>query len=202
MRYTFLTMHADLPYRITLVAIAAIHLAISLRYVKQTEGGHRLFGPRAEGPFLAGATAVILLLYVAAVLMYLINPAWMMWAALDSPVCLRWAGGLLMTLGAALHLWGSHHLGTNLTVTISTITGHRLVTSGPFRWVRHPLYAGGMLESLGVCLLLSNYAVAAGALGFWTLVIIRTKKEEAILFDTFGEAYRNYQTRTGRFLPR
>jgi protein-S-isoprenylcysteine O-methyltransferase Ste14 len=199
---TLLIMHADLPYRITIIAIAAIHLAVSLQHAQRAEGGQRFFGPRMEGPFLAWGTLAFLLLYATTVLVYLINPAWMTWAAPGSPVPLRWAGGPLMALGAALHLWGSHHLGTNLTVTISTTTGHRLVTSGPYRWVRHPLYTGGMLESLGVCLLLPNYAVAAGAVGFWGLVILRTKKEEAILFDTFGEAYRNYQAHTGRFLPR
>ena len=107
-----------------------------------------------------------------------------------------------MVLGSALHLWGMAHLGKNLTISISTRAGHSLITGGPFSWVRHPLYVGGMIESLGVCLLLSNWVVALCAGAFWALVAIRTPLEEQVLRETFGEAYDIYCARVGRFLPR
>ena len=195
-------MMLDLPYRIALVAIAALQFAILRGYLGKARAGTSLRQPRAEGRWLAAGTAAFFLMYGAAVLVYLIDPAWMAWSRVALPGALRWCGAPLMAVGAALHLWGTHHLGANLSITISTGAGHRLVTSGPYRRVRHPLYTGGMIESLGVCLLLADAAVTAGAAGFWVLVALRTAREEAILLETFGEAYRRYQGRVGRFLPR
>jgi protein-S-isoprenylcysteine O-methyltransferase Ste14 len=195
-------MGVDLPYRIALIAIAAVQLAIGRLYLRKAGAGGTLFQPRAEGPWLAWGAGAFIVLYGLAVLVYLLYPAWMAWSALPLPAASRWCGAPLMALGAAMHLWGSHHLGANLTMSISTREGHTLVTTGPYRWVRHPLYSGGMLESVGVCLLLANGAVALAALGFWAIIAWRTHLEEARLLEAFGAAYAAYQRETGRFLPR
>lgn len=195
-------MNPDLSYRIAMVALSAAHLVVSRRYMKRSGAGATLFQKRDEGLLLAWAAAICFAGYALSVLLILLNPAWMAWGALPLSGVVRWSGAPLMALGAALHVWGAHHLGANLTVTISTRNGHTLVTSGPFRWVRHPLYSGGMLESMGVCLLLANGAVVAFAVGFWGLVIWRTPLEEARLEAVFGEAYRDYRSHVGRFVPK
>lgn len=158
--------------------------------------------PRAEGVWLAWGAGLFISAYSLGVLVWLLNPAWMAWSAFVLSPTLRWCGVPCMALGAAVHLWGSHHLGRNLTITIGTRRDHTLITSGPYRWVRHPLYSGGMIESLGVALLVENGFVAIAAAAFWIVVVIRTAREEAILVETFGEAYRNYQGCTGPFIPR
>ena len=194
-------MYTDLSYRIVLIALATGHLLLSRRYMQRAQAGATLFQKREEGPLLAGAAALCFAGYALGVLVLLINPTWMAWAAMPLPGSLRWCGAPLMALGAALHLWGAHHLGANLTVTISTRAGHTLVTSGPFQWVRHPLYSGGMLESIGVCLLLGSGVVAVFAAGFWGVVVWRTRLEEDALVVAFGEPYRAYRERVGRFVP-
>ncbi|MBX3178731.1 MAG: isoprenylcysteine carboxylmethyltransferase family protein [Candidatus Hydrogenedentes bacterium] len=192
----------DVGYRIALAIVAVAHGVFSRRYVRGARAGATLFKERAEGRGLAAATGAAYAAYCFTVLAFMINPAWMGWSALPIPPWLRWVGAPVMAAGAALHIWGMHHLGKNLTISISTRAGHALVTSGPFRWIRHPLYSGGMLESVGVCLLLANGAVSACALAFWLLIAWRTPLEEAILEDAFGERYRQYRGYTGRFLPR
>jgi len=195
-------MYTDISYRLTLIAIAGLQLTISLFYLNRAGTKKSFAQPRAEGPFLAWGAALFIAAYGVAVFVWLINPAWIAWAAVPLPAALRWSGAAYMVLGAALHLWGSDHLGRNLTVTISTRSDHALITSGPYRWLRHPLYTGGMLESLGVVLMVGNGLVTISAVAFWIVVAIRTEKEEAILIETFGEDYRDYQRRVGRFLPR
>lgn len=192
----------DVGYRIALAIIAIVHGACSRRYMKRARAGETVFQTRAEGRGLAVATGAAYAAYCFTVLAFMINPAWMGWSALPFPPWLRWIGAPVMAAGAALHIWGMHHLGKNLTISISTRAGHALVKSGPFRWIRHPLYTGGMVESAGVCLLLANGAVAACALAFWLLIAWRTPQEEAILEEAFGERYREYRDDTGRFLPR
>lgn len=195
-------MFIDWPYRLALIVIATCQLSISRRYMKRTGvGAHQLQG-RAEGVFLTMALGVSYVSYSLAVLVYLLYPPWMDWSALTLPVAVRWGGGVFMALGAALHIWGMHHLGKNLTITIDTRDGHTLTTTGPFAWVRHPLYVGGMVESFGVCLLVGNLAVVAFAVLFWFFVAWRTPMEEARLAAKLGLAYQDYAARVGRFLPR
>lgn len=200
--YTDAAMYDELSYRVTLLIVAFVQGALSRRYVKRAQAGATLFQKRAEGLPLALALGSVYAGYCLAVLVYLLNPAWMAWAALPLPAVARWIGAVIMASGAALHLWGMHHLGKNLTISISTRQGHALVTTGPYRWVRHPLYSGGMLESIGVCLLLANGAVTLSALFFWALIVWRTPREEAELLRVFGQDYSEYAIRTGRFLPR
>jgi protein-S-isoprenylcysteine O-methyltransferase Ste14 len=195
-------MYTDLPYRLVLIAIAGLQLAISRRYLHGAEAEKSFAQPRAEGPLLAWSAGLFIAAYGIFAFLWLLNPGWMAWAAVSLPAGLRWCGAPCMVLGAALHLWGSHHLGRNLTVTISTREDHALITSGPYHWVRHPLYTGGMIESLGVMLLVANWAAAMSATAFWIVVALRTSKEEAVLVATFGADYREYQRRAGRFLPR
>ncbi|MBL7646510.1 MAG: isoprenylcysteine carboxylmethyltransferase family protein [Candidatus Hydrogenedentes bacterium] len=195
-------MSRDLEYRIALILIAAVHLAISQRQLRRAGAGASAAGPRAEGFWLAAGTGLFFLTFCATAALRLIAPDWLPWLELPLSGPLRWLGLALMSLGAALHLWGARHLGRNLTVTISTIEGHQLVTTGPYRWIRHPLYTGGMLESLGACLLLASGIVGASALAFWILIVVRTPREEARLLETFGADYTRYAKQVGRFLPR
>ena len=77
-----------------------------------------------------------------------------------------------------------------------------LVTSGPYRWVRHPFYLGAAGAMLANSLAMANGFVAAtGALAL-ALIAARTRKEEENLILRFGDTYRDYMRRTGRFLPR
>ena len=99
-------------------------------------------------------------------------------------------------------MWGLHHLGTNLTISISTTDEHSLITAGPYRWVRHPLYTGGMIESVGLCLMMANWFVAISAGCFWALIVYRTPMEETKLIEEFGDEYRQYTEDVGRFVPK
>ena len=195
-------MYLDWPFRLALILIAGVHLSLSRRFLKASKAGGTVFQNRAEGLPLSVATGVAYGLYCLAVLVYLVYPSWMAWGHFPLGSNLRWMGAVLMALGSALHLWGMAHLGQNLTISISTRAGHCLITDGPFSWVRHPLYVGGMIESLGVCLLLSNGAVALCAGAFWGLVVWRTPLEEQVLREAFGEDYDAYCARVGRFFPR
>ncbi len=93
-------------------------------------------------------------------------------------------------------------LGKNLTDTVVTRTHHTLVTTGPYAWVRHPFYAAFALATVANALVAANWFLfVTGALAF-TLLVIRCRTEERNLIARFGDEYRAYAKRTGRFLPR
>ena len=81
-------------------------------------------------------------------------------------------------------------------------TNHKLITHGPYRWVRHPMYTTLFLMGLGWLLLTANWFVGAPLMaGIFIIVIIRVKNEEAMLINLFGDEYLVYMQQTGRYLP-
>ena len=75
------------------------------------------------------------------------------------------------------------------------------MTHGPYRWVRHPLYSVGMLLYGSLTLLTGLWWLGVGSLIPLAVLLWRTPREEARLIEAFGEEYRVYMRRTGRFLP-
>jgi protein-S-isoprenylcysteine O-methyltransferase Ste14 len=93
-------------------------------------------------------------------------------------------------------------IGTNISPSHATRAGHRLITHGPYRWVRHPLYSAGLLLCVSLTLLTALWTLGVGMLIPLAVLLWRTPLEEARLVATFGEEYRAYMRRTGRFFPR
>ena len=108
---------------------------------------------------------------------------------------------LALVVVPLLLYWTFHSLGKNLTDTVVTRREHTLVTHGPYRWVRHPFYGVICLWGLSITLLTANWLLATAFVAALTMLIIRTRVEEANLADRFGDEYRAYAERTGKFFP-
>jgi protein-S-isoprenylcysteine O-methyltransferase Ste14 len=135
-------------------------------------------------------------------LAYLLNPEWMIWSKIGLPDWVRWLGvgvGILNTFGI---YWLFRSIGTGITPTSATRKEHKLVTNGIYRHIRHPLYTFGASMFITFGMMADNWFIAL--LGVLTFIVmaIRTPKEEANLIEKFGDEYREYMKRTGRFLPR
>lgn len=116
------------------------------------------------------------------------------------------AGGIgTLLLGAAVWLfWRSHRdLGTNWSPSLEIGARQKLTTQGVYRLIRHPMYASQGLYGLAQALLMQNWiAGSAGLLGFFAFYFFRVPREERMMLDHFGDAYREYCARTGRVVPR
>lgn len=108
----------------------------------------------------------------------------------------------LGVMGAVLFIVVFRNLGTNLTDTVVTRARHTLVTTGPYRWVRHPFYVASGMAVAANSLVTANWFLALTGAILIALFVIRTKTEEEKLVERFGDEYRNYMERTGRFIPR
>ena len=97
--------------------------------------------------------------------------------------------------------WTFHSLGKNLTDTVVTRRVHTLVTHGPYRWVRHPFYDVMLLWVISMSVLTANWLLALLGVSAFAMMVIRTRIEEEKLIERFGDEYRTYMKRTGRFLP-
>lgn len=133
---------------------------------------------------------------------YLLNPAWMAWSKIGLPDPARWLGVLLGILCVAGVYWLFSSIGSGISPTSATRREHKLVTSGPYRWIRHPLYTVGSSLFLAFGLMADNWFIMLLGVLTFILMAIRTPKEEANLIDKFGDEYREYMKRTGAFLPK
>lgn len=160
--------------------------------------------PRArEGKLVLFSRLLFAAPLYLSILAYMLNPAWMAWSAISLPAWLRWLGAGVGLAMWPLVYWVFSSIGANISETFLTKTKHVLVTRGPYRWVRHPLYSAATLSLVALSLLAANwfmFAMACAAfIGIAGLVIPR---EEAELVQKFGDEYRAYMERTGRFAPR
>ncbi|HEX2906967.1 MAG TPA: isoprenylcysteine carboxylmethyltransferase family protein [Phototrophicaceae bacterium] len=136
-------------------------------------------------------------------ILYIAAPQLMAWSSLDLPLWLRWLAlplGLLVIAGMA---WVQTTLSKNFSGQLGIRDDQTLITSGPYHWVRHPMYTAVTALFIAVFLLTANWFIGLGGLATVLPVIVtRTPKEEAMLVEAFGEAYREYMKRTPRYLPR
>ncbi len=113
-------------------------------------------------------------------LIYAINPAWMAWSKIGLPDWLRWIGVGVGFLSLALITWMFRSIGTGIT----------------------PIYSFGTLAFLSLGLIADSWFIVLLAVLAFILLATRTPNEEAHLIEKFGDDYREYMKRTGRYLPR
>jgi protein-S-isoprenylcysteine O-methyltransferase Ste14 len=124
-------------------------------------------------------------------------------AATIRPGSAAFAVGLTMFLaGFAMRRWSEMTLGRYFTFTVMTSAEQPVITSGPYRFVRHPGYTGVLLVVIGAGLVNGNWVGTVG----WTLLIVlpllyRIHVEEAALFIALGERYRSYAAHHKRLVP-
>ncbi len=135
--------------------------------------------------------------------LYIISPEWMAWSSLPLPAWLRWAGVGLAVLGFALLQWAHQALGRNWSDTPRLTKDQTLITSGPYHWIRHPIYTAFLLIMSAPFFLSANWIIGGLWIGMTALeVISRIKFEEAAMAEHFGDHYRAYMEKTGRLLPK
>ena len=113
-------------------------------------------------------------------------------------------GTLLYFPGIGLIVWGRLTLGKyhNISTTqgVQLFADHQLITSGPFAYVRHPMYLGFWMAALGGLLLYGTWTMAIILLGA-PIFLKRAMREEEALISVFGEEYKAYQRKVPAFIP-
>ena len=127
------------------------------------------------------------------------------WSAqeLDGLSVLRSFGLVLMAFGALFNIWGRIFLKTNWADQVRIYDDQQLVTTGPYRIVRHPLYASLIWMFFGAAAAYLNpLAALETSLVFIPAMVYRSNLEERVLAETFSDAYSTYRKNTGRFFPK
>lgn len=196
-------MNSETPFRI-------IQALLFVGFVAHRAYYTRKYPPRdsdtleKQAPSLKTQVANLLsVLALLATLVYLFFPQWVAWATLPLPGWLRWFGVLLALLGLGLLQWSHYALGQNWSDQPRLLKDQEFITSGPYRWIRHPIYAAFLLILGSTLLITANWLVG----GLWILstsldISARISFEESRMLAQFGAGYQEYCAHTGALFPR
>ncbi len=192
-------MISESALRLALAVLIVMDLSVPAYFRRRAGVSGSPFARLREGSLFMPERLLTIVIYCG-LLAYIISPRWMAWSQIPLPSGVRLLGIALAGLALAWMVWCFRHLGSNL---FGSRAGEQsLVTTGPYRRVRHPMYSGWTALMVGYSVVASNWFVAVVALAVVATVVRRTSREEGQLMQQFGEAYRAYTARTGRFLPR
>jgi protein-S-isoprenylcysteine O-methyltransferase Ste14 len=125
------------------------------------------------------------------------------WSYLVLPRPLRIAGTVSAVLSLLLLAWAHRTLGSLFTTGPAPKDDHTLVMKGPYALIRHPMYLAYFVLFLSAFFISENWVIGSTGLAIITMLMtVRRIREERLLFERFGEAYRHYRERTGGFIPR
>jgi len=184
-----------------IILVAGVGMSVYFRRKADRDTGEKVSTKDEAKPIYLALRLGGLVIWFS-LIAYFINPAWMSWSTVAVPAWLRWFGVGLGVVCLGLIYWVFSSLGTGITPTVATRREHRMVTTGPYRWVRHPFYTVTTTFFLALAMLAGNWFIAVLTVLAFILLAIRTSNEEAHLIAKFGDQYRQYMSRTGRFLPR
>ena len=110
--------------------------------------------------------------------------------------------GLLLTfLGVAFAIWARLQLGGNWSASVTVKQGHTLIRRGPYTIVRHPIYTGILLATLGVALIIGEYRGLFGAGILFLALWLKFSMEERFMLEQFNGEYRQYQSQVKALVP-
>ncbi len=189
------------PFHVTFVVLFLAWAVVRIDYrLKARTGGKE--EKRAE-PLTTLAKIFVGFPAMLAVLVYMFRPQLMNWSSVPLRPAWRWMGAAILAVGVAGLTWVHWVLGKNFSSELRIRSDQTLVTSSPYRYVRHPMYSASFLLFLGMGLLAANWFIgAAGLLAYFLIVLSRVSQEEKMMANIFGDQYRRYASTTGRFLPR
>ena len=194
-------MEEELLFRYIFIVIYAVFFGVRIRY--RIESTRRVPEKRHQLYFMATKILIVAILgYIASIILYMLSSPWTTWSQIALPTWLRWLGVIGATSSILLVAWIHRELGRQYSAELAIQKEHALVTTGPYARTRHPMYTVLNMFSLSMALTTSDLLVIL----FAALIVVPfpwiARAEEEMLLETFGDDYREYMRRTGRFFPR
>jgi len=203
-------MDMDLFFRISFLFLWILFGLVRGYYGRKTETHDSLIGIKEklkteleqEGKWFMVVTAIFTVLGAIGLMLFLLAPSWWTWTRLPLGTWVRWFGITVAIIPIFFLIWVHRHLDRQWSIALELQTDHKLITTGPYKWVRHPMYLGIFVYTIGLILISSDLLVLL-FFGFSIWVDYRRiPREEEMMINEFGVEYQEYMKHTGRFLPR
>ncbi len=189
-----------------LVLLGAVLVMRGFFMIQVRKAGERVMPDRTairrEGRIIFAARVVSFFLLMAFLMLYVINVPWMAVLSAPFPSWLRWIGFCLGLAAVGFWTWAQAVLGKEWSPQLQLREKHRLVTSGPYAVIRHPIYTAMFGYSLSLALVTANWVFVAMAALVIVGLIARIPAEERMMLEEFGTDYKTYMQNTGKFFPK
>ena len=152
-----------------------------------------------EGRGMFTIRVLLFFLLLTWMVLYATNPPWMGVLAAPFPGWLRWVGFAMGVASLVIWTWTQVALGKEWSPQLQLREKHHLVTSGPYARIRHPLYTAMIGFGMSMALVTANWLFVVLAAALIAGLFARLPREEQMMIDEFGEEYKAYMKRTGKF---
>jgi protein-S-isoprenylcysteine O-methyltransferase Ste14 len=203
-------MTSDIFFRISFVLLWIALGIVRVYYGRKTKTHNSLVGVAEKlktaeqemGKGMMVLTAIVTVIGGAGLILYLLSPPWWVWTRLPLGELVKWLGIVIAIAPLFYLVWVHQHLDTQWSIALELQEDHKLITSGPYSRVRHPMYLGIFVYTAGLILIASDLLVSLFfAFSIW-VNYRRIPGEEEMMIEQFGDEYRDYMKRTGRLIPR
>jgi len=203
-------MDMNLFFRLSFLALWALFAVVRGYYGRKTKTHSSIAGvmeklKTAEEEMGTGfkvITAIITVIGSAGLVLYLLSPPWWTWTYIPLGEWVQWSGIVTAVVPLFFLVWVHRHLDRQWSIALELQEDHKLITTGPYRYVRHPMYLGIFAYTIGLMMISMDVLVIMFfAFSIW-VNYMRIPREEQMLIQRFGDEYLEYIKRSGRLLPK
>jgi len=196
-------METETIFRILLPLLIVAFAAHRGYYVKNYSQPEEATVKIREEGLVSKIAGVLGMLGFISVISFAINPNWLVFADLSFPIWLRWTGIGIALAGFALLQWAQVTLAGSWSDAPRMMKEQTLITCGPYRRIRHPIYTAFIMILGSTLFISSNWFIGFCWVGMTILeTMSRIGFEESLMLEYFGDQYRQYMKKTGRLLPK
>jgi protein-S-isoprenylcysteine O-methyltransferase Ste14 len=203
-------MTSDIFFRISFLLLWIALGILRVYYGRKTKTHNSLVGVAEKlktaeqemGKGMMVLSAIVTVIGGPGLILYLLSPPWWVWTRLPLGELVKWLGIIIAIPPLFYLVWVHRHLETQWSIALELQEDHKLITSGPYSRVRHPMYLGIFVYTTGLILIASDLLVFVFfAFSIW-VNYRRIPSEEEMMIEQFGDEYRGYMKQTGRLFPR
>jgi protein-S-isoprenylcysteine O-methyltransferase Ste14 len=203
-------MTSDIFFRISFLLLWIALGILRVYYGRKTKTHNSLVGVAEKlktaeqemGKGMMVLSAIVTVIGGPGLILYLLSPPWWVWTRLPLGELVKWLGIIIAIPPLFYLVWVHRHLDTQWSIALELQEDHKLITSGPYSRVRHPMYLGIFVYTTGLILIASDLLVFVFfAFSIW-VNYRRIPSEEEMMIEQFGDEYREYMKQTGRLFPR
>jgi protein-S-isoprenylcysteine O-methyltransferase Ste14 len=196
-------MQTEIIFRILLPLVLVLFVIHRGYYVKNHSQPEDATLKKREEGWVSKTASLLGIIGFISVLAYTIHPSWLEFSNLSFPIWLRWTGVGIAISGFSLLQWAQVTLGKSWSDTPRMMKEQMLITSGPYQFIRHPIYTAFLLILGSIIFISSNWLIGMAWIVMTVLeVASRVTFEENLLLEYFGDQYREYMKKTGQLLPK
>lgn len=191
-----------LTFRIILISLYSLFSIIRLNISRMTRKLQKNSEIK-EKKFRLSFVQFFIITTVIIFFLYIFLPQWFDWSKLPNyPITLKWIGTGFGFFAIIFFIFVHIHLGKNFSYTLIIYEDHKLIKTGPYKLVRHPMYTAFLFLHSAVFLITGNWFIGLyWILGLIFVISLRIRHEEMMLVQEFGEEYISYQKETGALFP-